>query len=115
MFVATQQSYFQYQKDSDGIVTLTMDWPGQPVNTLDRAFAPALAEVLDTLEAEREQLRGVILASAKPTFFAGGDLRWLVTFGPNDAAAVFAMAEQIKAQLRRIEKLGRPVVAAIAG
>src|SRR5690349_7471725 len=110
-----QQNYFQYQKDSDGIVTLTMDWPGQPVNTIDRQFVPALSKVLDALEAEREQIKGIVLASAKPTFCAGGDLNWLFALGPNDAAAAFTMVEQVKAQLRRLEKLGRPVVAAIAG
>jgi len=110
-----QQNYFHYQKDSDGIVTLTMDWPGQEVNTVDRQFVPALAEVIDQLEAEREQITGVVLTSAKKTFFAGGDLKWFITLGPSDAAEIFAVAEQVKALLRRLEKLGRPVVAAIAG
>src|SRR6266498_3173456 len=110
-----QQNYFHYRKDSDGIVTLTMDWPGQEVNTVDRQFVPALAEVIDQLEAEREQITGVVLTSAKKTFFAGGDLKWFITLGPSDAAEIFAVAEQVKALLRRLEKLGRPVVAAIAG
>jgi len=110
-----QQQHLKYNRASDGIVTLTMDWPGQEVNTIDRQFAPALAEVLDTLEAEREQIAGIILASAKKTFFAGGDLKWFITLGPSDAAEIFTYAEQVKALLRRLEKLGRPVVAAIAG
>lgn len=109
------QNYFHYHKEHDGIVTLTMDWPGQPVNTIDRQFAPALAEVLDIIEAERDQIAGVILASAKPTFFAGGDLKWFVTLGPGDAAAIFSEVECIKALMRRLERLSRPVVALIGG
>ncbi len=109
------QNYFKYDQDPEGIVTLTMDWPGQSVNIMDRQFAPALAELLDALEADRERLAGVILVSAKSTFFAGGDLKWFVTLGPGEAEAAFAMVEQTKALLRRLEKLGRPVVAAIAG
>jgi 3-hydroxyacyl-CoA dehydrogenase/enoyl-CoA hydratase/3-hydroxybutyryl-CoA epimerase len=92
-----------------------MDWPGQEVNTMGQEFAPALAAMLDQIEAERDQVAGVILASAKKTFFAGGDLKWLMSVVPADAPAVFAAIEQIKAQLRRLEKLGKPVVAAIAG
>ena len=55
------------------------------------------------------------MTSAKKTFFAGGDLRALSQAGPDDAADVFAAAEAIKAQLRRLETIGRPVVAAING
>ncbi len=109
------QQHIHYERAGDGVVTLTMDWPGQPVNTIDRAFSPALAEVLDTLEAEREQIAGVILASAKKTFFAGGDLKWFITLGPADAAEIFAVVERAKALMRRLELLGRPVVAAIGG
>ena len=35
--------------------------------------------------------------------------------GPDDAAEIFATAEGIKAHLRRLETLGKPVVAAING
>ena len=89
------QHHFHYEKDAEGIITLTMDWPGQQVNTLDRQFVPALAAALEQIEAEREQVAGVILASAKQTFFAGADLKWLIALGPADAPAIFAEVEQI--------------------
>ncbi|MEG0822453.1 MAG: 3-hydroxyacyl-CoA dehydrogenase NAD-binding domain-containing protein, partial [Burkholderiaceae bacterium] len=100
---------------ADGIVTLVMDWPDEPVNKIDALFLPALAETVTRLEADREAIRGVILSSAKKTFCAGADLKAMLAIGPADAAAVFANGEAMKALLRRIEKLGRPVVAAIAG
>lgn len=108
-------SGISYQKDHDSIVTLLIDAPDDPVNTLNAAFQKDLSEALDRLEAERDDLAGVIITSAKATFFAGGDLRALITVTPATAAPFFAEIEAIKANLRRLEKLGRPVVAAING
>ena len=104
-----------YQKDSDAIVTLVIDVPGAPVNTLNAAFQADMAAALDRLEAEREMIRGVIITSGKSSFFAGGDLRALLTVTSETATRFFAEVTAIKANLRRIEKLGRPVVAAING
>jgi 3-hydroxyacyl-CoA dehydrogenase / enoyl-CoA hydratase / 3-hydroxybutyryl-CoA epimerase len=55
------------------------------------------------------------VASAKKTFFAGGNLKLMMAATPDDAASVFADAEAIKADLRKLEKFPRPVVAAING
>jgi 3-hydroxyacyl-CoA dehydrogenase/enoyl-CoA hydratase/3-hydroxybutyryl-CoA epimerase len=60
-------------------------------------------------------ITGVVITSAKKTFFAGGNLKGMLAAGPDDAQAVFAMGQDIKADLRRLEKLGKPVVAAING
>ncbi len=73
-------SEFDYQKDADGIVTITMDMQG-PVNSMSPAFLPLLDETVSKLEAEGD-LKGVILTSAKSTFFAGGDLKTLVQASP---------------------------------
>src|SRR5690606_33890321 len=53
--------------------------------------------------------------SAKKTFFAGGNLKRMVTSTKEDAQAVFEMAEGVKASLRKLELYPRPVVAAING
>ncbi|MCD6735018.1 MAG: 3-hydroxyacyl-CoA dehydrogenase NAD-binding domain-containing protein [Burkholderiaceae bacterium] len=108
-------SSIRYEKDAHGVVTLLLDAPDQPVNTMNAAFQANLREVVDRLEAEHEQIRGVIFASAKRTFFAGGDLKALLAVRAEDAAAFFHELEAMKTCLRRIEKLGRPVVAAING
>ncbi len=112
--MADQYHGFHYDKDGDGIVTVTMDMDG-PVNAMNAQFRSALAETLDRLENE-SGLAGVIIASAKPTFFAGGDLKAIVAAEPGQEAEQFDMVEQgIKAPLRRLEKLPVPVVAAING
>ncbi|NTW03593.1 MAG: enoyl-CoA hydratase/isomerase family protein, partial [Oscillochloris sp.] len=109
------QDHIRYDRDSAGIVMLTMDWPDSPVNLMDHQFVPVMDAVVARLEAEREQIVGVLLTSAKSSFFAGGDLKWFLTIGPDDVAQAFDFAERTKAVLRRLERLSRPVVALIAG
>ena len=106
-------SAFSYEKDANGVVTVTMDMEG-PVNSMSEAFLPALRETVEKLEAESE-LAGVVLASAKKTFFAGGDLNSLCQVTHENAEAFFNEAQAIKAEFRRLEKLGKPTVAAING
>jgi len=67
------------------------------------------------LTAERDTVTGVIVTSAKTTFFAGGDLPEMAGATAADAPALTALLTTIKADLRRLETLGRPVVAAING
>ncbi|MCY1262326.1 Fatty acid oxidation complex subunit alpha [compost metagenome] len=106
-------SAFKYEKDADGIVTLTMDMPG-PVNAMNQLYRESMAEAVQRLEQE-DGLSGVVIASAKSTFFAGGDLNELLDFEPGDEADFQAKIEQTKNDLRRIERLPVPVVAAING
>lgn len=105
----------RFEKDSDNIVTLTMDMPGQNANTMNGDFREAILAIAERIEKEIDSISGVIYASAKKTFFAGGDLNELITAKPEDAEAFFNMVEIIKAPLRKIETLGVPVVAAING
>ncbi|EST38370.1 3-hydroxyacyl-CoA dehydrogenase [Streptomycetaceae bacterium MP113-05] len=105
----------RWEQDDTGIVTLVLDDPGQSANTMNEAFKASLAATADRLEAEKDSVRGVIVTSAKKTFFAGGDLKDLIRARPEDAERVFAAGMGIKRDLRRIETLGKPVVAAING
>jgi 3-hydroxyacyl-CoA dehydrogenase/enoyl-CoA hydratase/3-hydroxybutyryl-CoA epimerase len=104
-----------FDKDAAGVVTLAIDMPGQAANTMNGVFRQALAQAVERLEAERDSIAGVILTSGKKTFFAGGDLNDLLAVGPDDGQAVFDRAMTMKAMMRRLEKLGRPVVAALNG
>ncbi|WP_063729148.1 3-hydroxyacyl-CoA dehydrogenase NAD-binding domain-containing protein [Streptomyces sp. RTd22] len=108
-------STIRWEQGDDGVVTLVLDDPGQSANTMNAAFIASLDAVADRLEAEQEAIRGVIVTSAKKTFFAGGDLKDMVTLGPDQAQQAFETNLRIKRGLRRIETLGKPVVAAING
>ena len=101
--------------DLDGIAVVVLDDPERSANTMNEAYLAGMEEVLDGLAAAKADLRGVIVTSAKKTFFAGGDLETLIRYGPDDAAAVFDHVTRIKGQLRRLETLGLPVVAAVTG
>ncbi len=108
-------STIQYTKSSDSIVELLLDAPGQQVNTMSEDFQIDLGATIKQLENERESIKGVIITSGKSTFFAGGDLRKLMAVEPAQAQQFFNGIQTMKANLRRLEKLGRPVVAAING
>ncbi|WP_433066640.1 3-hydroxyacyl-CoA dehydrogenase NAD-binding domain-containing protein [Dactylosporangium sp. CS-033363] len=92
-----------------------MDDPARSANTMNAAFTEAFGAVVDRLYAEKADITGVILASAKKTWFAGGDLDLLGSIGPDQAADIMASTTHLKSLLRRLETLGRPVVAAISG
>ncbi|MGQ0716423.1 MAG: 3-hydroxyacyl-CoA dehydrogenase NAD-binding domain-containing protein [Pseudonocardiales bacterium] len=105
----------RWETDAGGIVTLTMDDPGKSANTLNDRYVESMTETLARLEAERDSIAGVILTSAKKTFFAGADLNELRAVTPDNAREFAAHIALLKNQLRRLEKLGKPVVAAING
>ncbi|KMS92796.1 3-hydroxyacyl-CoA dehydrogenase NAD-binding domain-containing protein [Prauserella rugosa] len=111
----TEAKTIRWEQDSDGIVTLTMDDPKQSANTMNADYRESMGVVLDRLESEKDSITGVVLTSAKKTFFAGGDLNDLIKATPEDAAEITDMTNELKAQLRRLETLGKPVVAAING
>ncbi|WP_353809419.1 3-hydroxyacyl-CoA dehydrogenase NAD-binding domain-containing protein [Agromyces sp. SYSU T00194] len=113
--IVTEAPAIHWERDEDGIVTLTLDDPDATVNTMNDAYTESMGIVVDRLEAELDDVTGVILASAKSSFFAGGDLRQLMQGSPETAAEQTAHVERVKGDLRRLEKLGKPVVAAING
>ncbi|WUH94971.1 3-hydroxyacyl-CoA dehydrogenase NAD-binding domain-containing protein [Streptomyces sp. NBC_00433] len=111
----SEPTTIRWEQDADGVVTLVLDDPAQSANTMNAAFADSLDAVVDRLEAGIDDIRGVVITSAKKTFFAGGDLRDLIRATPEDAEQVFAGTMRIKRLLRRLETLGKPVVAAVNG
>ncbi len=108
-------SAVKYDKDDDGIVVLTLDDPTSSANTMNDLYKESMHAAIDKLYGEKDDITGVVITSAKKTFFAGGNLKGMLAAGPGDAQAVFEMCEGIKADLRRLETLGKPVVAAING
>src|SRR6185436_18940081 len=75
----------------------------------------SLRRAVGRLVAEKDKIKGVIITSAKKTFFAGADLTLLIEAKPEDSKAIFDSVEETKRHLRALETLGRPVVAALNG
>ncbi|MFI1014942.1 3-hydroxyacyl-CoA dehydrogenase NAD-binding domain-containing protein [Streptomyces sp. NPDC020965] len=111
----TERATIRWEQDDTGVVTLVLDDPEQSANTMNQGFRDSLAAVADRAEVERDTIRGIVITSAKKTFFAGGDLKDLIRLRPEHAQRAFDAGMEIKRALRRIETLGRPVVAAING
>ncbi len=108
-------STIRWEKDHDGIVTLILDDPSQAANTMNAAYLKSMRETVDRLVKEKNDIKGVILTSAKKSFFAGGDLKDLIQAKKEDAKQLTEWGNELKQQLRTLETLGRPVVAAMNG
>ncbi|MEU6559471.1 3-hydroxyacyl-CoA dehydrogenase NAD-binding domain-containing protein [Nocardia nova] len=109
------ENIIRWEQDAEGIVVLTIDDPGAGANTLTDAYVEEMGRTIDRLKAEVDSLTGVVITSAKSTFFAGADLTQIITAGPEHAQELFDGSLRIKGDLRRLEKFGKPVVAAING
>lgn len=111
----TESTTIRWEMDATGILTLVLDDPNQSANTMNQGFKDSIAAIAERAEAEKDSIRGIIYTSAKKTFFAGGDLKDMMRAGPENARDAFEAGVAIKSSLRRIETLGKPVVAAING
>jgi 3-hydroxyacyl-CoA dehydrogenase/enoyl-CoA hydratase/3-hydroxybutyryl-CoA epimerase len=105
----------RWERGEDGIVVVTLDDPGRSANTMNDRYVAAMGACVDAIVADKENITGVIVTSAKKTFFAGGDLDSMSRTTKADAGAVMENSMTVKNQLRRLETLGRPVVAAMNG
>ncbi|WP_319456607.1 MULTISPECIES: 3-hydroxyacyl-CoA dehydrogenase NAD-binding domain-containing protein [unclassified Mycobacterium] len=105
----------QWDKDADGIVTLTLDDPTGSANVMNEHYQESMHYAVECLLAEKDSITGVVITSAKKTFFAGGDLKAMINLGPENAGEAFDTVENVKRDLRALETLGKPVVAAING
>jgi len=111
----SEQNIINWEQDADGIVVLTIDDPNQGANTMNAAYIASMKATVDRLYAEKDAITGVVLTSGKKTFFAGGDLKNMIKVGPENAEEIFNHSVTLKADLRRLETLGKPVVTCING
>lgn len=108
-----QQSAFELSSPNEGIAVLTMDVPGESMNTLKAEFGAQINGILDQIEQDKS-IEGVVLISGKPdSFVAGADVTML------DACESATQAQELSASghevFKRIENLNVPIVAAIHG
>ncbi|HLJ65106.1 MAG TPA: enoyl-CoA hydratase-related protein, partial [Stellaceae bacterium] len=98
--------------DEDGIATIAWNMADRPMNVLNTASIRAFAEKVDAAIAD-PQVKGVIVTSKKADFLAGADLMALDTSRP--AVELMKEVTVLQSLLRRLEKSGKPFVAAING
>ena len=102
---------FSAQSDN-GIITVTIDQTERKMNVIGEGFNEAFATITDTFINDQDA-KGLILTSGKSTFVVGADIDQLATI--ETAEQAFALVEDLKGSLRRLETSGKPVVAAITG
>ena len=109
--------------DADGILTLTIDLPGQSMNVINADFTRDLAAAIETIKADAA-IKGVVITSGKASgFMAGADLKGMgaLVGGGSGAgtkskmAALFDNVFQLNQLFRSLETCGKPVAAAING
>ena len=104
---------FSQEMGEDGILVLSLDQPGEKVNTLSKGMMEEFLGLLADLE-RRQGLRGVVLRSGKAdNFIAGADIRDFLGIRSGLEAETLSRAGQ--AVLDRLAALSIPVVAAIHG
>ncbi len=86
----------RWEKDSENIVTLTFDAPGSPVNTMTAGWLEAFEAAVGRIVKKRDAIAGVVLASAKKTFFAGAELKDVVRLGPEGGPRFFEEVERYR-------------------
>lgn len=102
---------FSAQSDN-GIITVTIDQTERKMNVIGDGFNDAFATITDAFIND-QNAKGLILTSGKSTFVVGADIDQLATI--ETAEQAFALVEELKTSLRKLETSGKPVVAAITG
>jgi 3-hydroxyacyl-CoA dehydrogenase/enoyl-CoA hydratase/3-hydroxybutyryl-CoA epimerase len=105
-------AHWRLRTDEDGIAWLLFDKKDSSANTLDAGTLAELNAVLEKLE--REQPRGLVIRSAKPSgFIAGADIAQFR--GVTDTARIETTLGQGHAVLDRLDRLPVPTIAVIHG
>lgn len=72
----TQPSAFRFSVVDNDIGVITIDVPGERVNTLKAEFVQQIEDVLQ--QAQTHKLQGIVIISGKPdSFIAGADITML--------------------------------------
>ncbi|CAM2853060.1 fatty acid oxidation complex subunit alpha FadJ [Moritella viscosa] len=111
--MSQQDKTFSLEIREDKIGVLTMDVPGETMNTLRAEFADEISDLMKEIKSNSD-LQGLVLISGKKdSFVAGADVTMI------DACETAADAEQLSLEGHRVmgelESLNIPVVAAIHG
>ena len=95
----------------DSIALLTIDRP--PANALSRQVMAELDQAVEALKADAAVKVVIITGGGSIVFVAGADVKEIAQLGPAaEAAEVAAQGQRV---IMKIQRLGKPVIAAING
>ena len=105
--------HINYNIDKAGIATIIWDVADTPVNIMNahtiNEFFSAMNQALTD-----ENVKGIVVGSAKKDFIVGGDLKWFLNYDQSKEVCFATLLDTHKA-MRRMEKGGKPIVAAMNG
>ena len=87
----------------DNIAVITIDVPGEKMNTLKAEFASQVRAIIKQLR-ENKELRGVVFVSAKPdNFIAGADINMIGNCKTaQEAEALARQGQQLMAEIHAL-------------
>ena len=107
-----------FAQDAQGIVTLTLDYPGTSMNVIDHSLMDDLRDCIARVAADPAVI-GAIVTSGKQAFVAGADLLSmeanLDSMRDDSTQVLFDKCASLSRLLRQMETCGKPFVAAING
>ncbi|QTL41128.1 fatty acid oxidation complex subunit alpha FadJ [Xenorhabdus budapestensis] len=107
------QSVFSFSVRDDKIGVITIDVPGEKVNTLKAEFVEQFLTVFEKAQ-QVSGLKGLVIVSGKPdTFIAGADITMIA--GCQTQQEATKLAEKGQELFARIANYSLPIVAAIHG
>ncbi|WP_407492793.1 3-hydroxyacyl-CoA dehydrogenase NAD-binding domain-containing protein [Pseudooceanicola sp. MF1-13] len=106
--------FIRVETDDTGIATLIWDMPDSKVNVLSPEARKEFVEAATAL-IEDDAVRGIIITSAKDSFIAGADLRFIQSLRGRPAEEVAPLMAPVRDMLRKIETSGKITVAALPG
>jgi 3-hydroxyacyl-CoA dehydrogenase/enoyl-CoA hydratase/3-hydroxybutyryl-CoA epimerase len=102
--------YLTVEKE-DGIATIWLDVKHEKMNVISPALMEILGKVFNDLNSDNN-VKGVVITSAKKDFLAGADIKSFAIEKPGDFRPIQAKGLEM---LEELEKGKKPVVAAIHG
>jgi len=109
----SMEKTFNLARRDDGIAILTMDVPGETMNTLKAEFGAEITEILAEVKAD-SSINGLVVISGKAdSFVAGADISMLAACKSEQGAKL--LSQQGHVVFSELEGLSIPVVAAING
>ena len=117
---------FRTDIDADGIMTVTWDMPDKSMNVIDISVMDELETLIEEIRTN-DSIKGAVFTSGKNTFSGGADLSMLQallgSFPEHEARLgreaatklLFEEAGRLGRVFRKLEQVGKPLVAAING
>ena len=99
--------------DNDGMVSIVTIERPQQLNALNKDTISELSHVLDQIESDSNVRVVIITGSGEKAFVAGADIKEFAHFSPQEGQQL--SAEGHKQLFDKLEKLNKPVIAAVNG